>query len=441
MLASPSVEIARTKGCGVGPVSSAAPASTRRETPPFSSVGRGFLYVLALGLPFHALIVHFGIPAAWKEVCIVAAAAVAVLVPARAPRSRTNLLFAAFIALVLLSAAIHPTSWEDLRPYLAYTPLAFAIPRLISTSEQLRRMLVCAGAATAVSAILFLLVTRGIAPDLLLDQVIAPGERPPSLAGPNVVSALLFVTAAVATWFYAHRVTPTVLFLVAAAATGARTPLLGLSAALLLFMAMRVRKHLLWGWLTLVVLTGVLLLPVALWSDDDSTRQQRWTHTLQTAQTHPLVGAGPGFTSQSRLIRELGLVDEAAVGYLPDNVIGARANESSVLKIAAEVGPAALAFLALWLALVIRGAVRRGGANLVGVVVTLAGAVTGLAVSTMDAALGGVLFWFGVGLCRLRLDPTSAPGTELDSSLAIAPPRGSARGFTPSVSGSRESPD
>lgn len=411
-----------------------------RGPAPLALAGRGLLYALALGLPFHALLLHLGLPSGWKEVFILGAAAVAVLVPARAPRDPTNFLFVAFTVLVLLSAASHPTSVEDLRPYLAYPPLAFAIPRLIATRNQLRRLLICAGAATAVSTFLFLLITQGIATGLLPDQVIVPRDRPPSLAGGNTVTALLFVTAAVASWFYVRHVPLTLLFLVAALATGARSPLLGLSTALLLITGMKARKHLIRGWLGMVVLTAVLFLPFALHEEHDALRQERWLYALQTAKDHPLLGAGPGFTSQSRLIAELGLGDEQAAGYLPDNVIGARANESSVLKIAAEVGAAALVAVALWFAAIMRQAVRHGGPNQVGLAVTLAGAVTGLVVSTMDASLGSVLFWFGVGLCRLRLDATSTPNAREDPSLAGASPRGSGRDPKSLVSGRQDRP-
>jgi O-antigen ligase len=150
-----------------------------------------------------------------------------------------------------------------------------------------------------------------------------------------------------------------------------------------------------------LVIGSVLVIPHLL-KADDSLRASRWQATAQLALHNPLLGAGPGATSQGRVMRELGLGSSASP---PDNLIGTRVSESSVLKVAAEIGfPGFVAFGAWLLSVLIRTVVSRpwdrGTYDCLGAAIVILTIVNGLTYQSMESFIGATLFWFGIGLSR-----------------------------------------
>ena len=424
-------------------------------------VGRGLLYLLVALLPLHAGLVAYGVPSLWKELVVAMTLVIALTLPARASLGRLDFLLVGYFALVIASAAVHHvTSLADLAPYFVYVPLAIIVPRLLVTSRHVA-ILVGVGVASLLLNVGWMLAIRlGTinAPNLLL--LAGPHwNTTGSLTGAGLATATLYGVIAGLAWVAggvsSHRVRNwllALLFTGAGALTGSRAAIEvagfgGLVTIALIAAHMRsgsVIRPLL-ACLFICLSIGVAYVVAAQYTArvspaaagpsasghpaatvpffgraDDSLRVKRWETTLQTALKNPFLGAGPGATSQSRAIRELGLVGSDAIS-LPDNVVGTRISESSVLKVAAEVGFPALVAFAIWLVSVIvrAGAVSParwygGDYEFIGPATVILTIVNGLTTPNIESFVGAILFWMGVGLCRSKL---SLPKDVLQSAL------------------------
>src|ERR1700674_1325318 len=155
---------------------------------------------------------------------------------------------------------------------------------------------------------------------------------------------------------------------------------------------------------------------------NDPIRVGRWEATFQLAIRNPLLGAGPGATGQARVQRELG----AAANYLPDNLVGNRVSESSVLKIAAELGLPAFLLISAWLvSVLVRAGVMRPMSmfgrpyEFVGPTLVILTIVNGLTYENMESFVGGSLFWLGIGLCRARWNSEENRSKHLQGPIQV----------------------
>lgn len=385
-------------------------------------VGRRLLYALIALLPIHAGLVSIGFPSWWKEVVVWATLLIALTLPARARFERLDLLVVLYLALFVLSAAVHRVSnFGDLSPYFVYVPLAIIVPRLLVTADDVA-MLVWVG----IAALLFNAAWMGAShlgivsvPNLL--AVDGPQwNTTGSMTGGALATATLYGVASAVAWITAamsRRPVPILLVGLALAGAGALT---GSRAALVasgfgLFIAiamtaarMRSRRTVgpvLMGVCVVVAIAAILAAPHALRSDD-SLRASRWEATLRLAGQNLLLGAGPGATGQSRVTRELGLPTSLSP---PDNLIGTRVSESSVLKVAAELGVPAFILMSAWLlSVLIRAGVLRPMSmygrpyEVVGPTLVILTIVNGVTYQNMESFVGATLFWLGIGLCRGR---------------------------------------
>ncbi len=383
--------------------------------------GRWLLYALIALLPVHAGLVAVGYPSWWKETVVWVALLVALTLPARARFDRLDLLVVAYFALFIVSAAVHRiTNFAELSPYFVYVPLAIIVPRLLVTANDVAILLDVAIGALLLNAAWMGAAHLGIinVPDLLV--VDGPHwNTTGSLTGDALTTATLYGVGAGVAWVGAalsrRHVTNALLGLALTAAgamTGSRAALvasaLGLFIALTLTAA-RLRSERFIGPLLIFgcvcfAIAAIVVGQHAL-KADDPIRVSRWEATIQLAIRNPLLGAGPGATSQARIVRELG----AAANYLPDNLLGTRVSESSLLKVAAELGLPAFLLISAWLVSVL---VRAGGLKpmslfdrpfeFVGPALVILTIVNGLTYQNMESFVGGSLFWLGIGLCRAR---------------------------------------
>lgn len=400
-----------------------------------AGVGRGLLYVLVALLPLNAGLVALHVPSSWKEAVIAAALVVALTLPARARVGRVDWLLVAYFALVILSAATHfVTNLADLAPYFVYVPLGFILPRLLVTSRQVKTMLLVAAGSLLLNAAWMVAVRRGIIawPDLV--SVVGPTWNVSgSLTGSGLTTATLFGVGAGLGWVVG-KVTHdrlriwllSVVFTFAAAMTGSREAIVTSGVGLILLIVIvatrlssKARSQAVLALLAVMLLFAATFLGPHFVRADDSVRVARWGATLRLAWDNPLLGAGPGATSLSRVIRDL---DLNPISNLPDNIVGNRLSENSVIKVAAEVGLPAFLAITIWIASVIgravppRPAALYGGHyELVGPLMIVLTVVDGLTSANMESFVGATLFWFGVGLCRSRLD-------DVDYSRQTGPP-------------------
>lgn len=394
-------------------------------------IGRVLLYVLVALLPIHAGLVAAGVPALWKELILAMALLVALTLPARARFERVDYLVVVYFFLVALSAAVHRvTNLADLSPYFLYAPFAIVMPRLLVTTDDLA-ILVRIGIGSLLFNAAWMVALRIGAvdkPNLLL--VDGPHWMTTgSLTGGALATATLYGVASGAAWIAAatsrRRLEFAVLgaaFTGACALTGSRAAIVasgvGLLVALVL-LAARLRSKpvigpLLIGVCICMMVGSVIAVPLTLRADD-SLRASRWEAALRLAAYNPLLGAGPGATSQSRVMRELGLGPDVSP---PDNLIGTRVSESSVLKVAAEIGlVGSLAFTAWVISVLIRTGITRPwdrrDYEFVGPAIVVLTLVNGLTYQNMESFIGATLFWMGIGLCRARLDAARAGAGDL----------------------------
>jgi hypothetical protein len=384
--------------------------------------GRWLLYALIALLPVHAGLVSVGYPSWWKEVVVWAALLVSLTLPARARLDRLDFLVVAYFAIVIVSAVVHRvTNFADLSPYFVYVPLAIIVPRVLVTSNDVAILVEVAIGALLLNAAWMGTAHVGIinVPNLLL--VDGPHwNSTGSLTGDALTTATLYGVAAGVAWVGAavsrRHVTNALLGLALTAAgamTGSRAALvasaLGLFIALTLTAA-RLRSERFIGPLLIFgcvcfAIAAIVVGQHAL-KANDPIRVSRWEATIQLAIHNPLLGAGPGATGQARVERELGLAPNST---LSDNLVGTRVSESSVLKVAAEVGFPAFLLISAWLLLVlIRAGVLRPISlygrpyDFVGPALVILTIVNGLTVQNMESFVGATLFWLGIGLCRAR---------------------------------------
>lgn len=391
-------------------------------------MGRGLLYLLIAFLPIHAGLVSIGLPSWWKEVVVWAALLLAFTLPARARFERLDLLVVAYFALFILSAAVHRVSnFTDLSPYFVYVPLAIIVPRLMVTSNDVA-ILVWIG----IGALLFNTAWMGgsrlgivTVPNLL--AVDGPHwNTTGSLTGDALATATLYGVASGIAWVAAalsrHHASNALLGVALTAGgtlTGSRAALVASAIGLFIAIAVTAARMRSRHFLGPVLIFGCICFATAAIvvgqhaiRADDALRASRWNATLRLAIDNPLLGAGPGATSQARVQRELGLANGAS----PDNVIGTRVSESSVLKEAAEVGLTAFLLITAWLlsVLIRAGVLRPMSLNgrpyaFVGPTLLILTIVNGLTYSNMESFVGGTLFWLGVGLCRARWTTVENP--------------------------------
>jgi hypothetical protein len=366
--------------------------------------------------------VAVGFPSWWKEVVLWAALLVALTLPARARFERLDSLVLVYFALVVVSAAVHRVSnFADLSPYFVYVPLAIIVPRLLLTSDDVAMMVWVGMGALLFNAIWMGATRLGIVdvPNLL--AVDGPNwNTTGSLTGGTLATATLYGVAAGAVWITAamsRRPVPILLVGLAltgaGALTGSRAALVASGFGLFIAIAMtagRMRSRravgpVLIGVCVVVAIAAILAAPHALRSDD-SLRASRWEATFRLAVNNPLLGAGPGATSQSRALRELGLTASASP---PDNLVGTRVSESSVLKVVAELGLPALILMGVWLlSILIRAGLARPLSwyglpyKSVGPALVILTTVNGVTYQNMESFVGATLFWLGIGLCRAR---------------------------------------
>lgn len=394
-------------------------------------IGRVLVYVLVALLPIHAGLVAVGVPALWKEVVLALALLVALTLPARTRFERVDYLVVVYFLFVALSAAVHRvTNLADLSPYFVYAPFALVLPRLLVTTDDLA-VLVWLGTGSLLFNAAWMVALRLGAidtPNLLL----VDGPRwmtTGSLTGGALATATLYGVASGAAWIAAatsrRRLKFAVLgvaFTGAGALTGSRAALVasgvGLLVALML-LAARLRSKPVIGPLLIagcicIVVGTVLAVPLTLRADD-SLRASRWEAALRLAAQNPVLGAGPGATSQSRVMRELGLGPDVSP---PDNLIGTRVSESSVLKVAAEIGLiGSLAFAAWVITVLIRAGITRPWDRRVheflGPTIVVLTILNGLTYQNMESFIGATLLWVGIGLCRSRLDAAKTDAGDL----------------------------
>lgn len=395
-------------------------------------IGRGLLYVLIALLPLHAGLVALGVPSLWKELVIGATVVIALTLPARASVGRVDGFFLVYFALVIASAAIHfVTNLADLAPYFVYVPFAITVPRLLVSSRHVAIMTWVAIASLLFNAAWMLAVRLDIVggPDLL--AVVGPSwNTTGSLTGGALATSSLYGVSAGVAWVAGgvsrHRLRRWLLALVLTAAgglTGSRAAIVTSGLGLLLAIVLAAAstrsgpavRALLAGLLLSMGLAVIVVGPHLIRADD-SVRANRWAATVHVALDNPLLGAGPGATSQSRAIRHLGLDPR---GNLPDTIVGTRVSESSALKVAAEIGFPGLVAITVWVVSVVvrAGPVRPaipngGGPQFLGPVIVLLTVLSGITVANMESFVGATLFWLGVGLCRLKLIDVS---TELNA--------------------------
>jgi O-antigen ligase len=398
-------------------------ASNWKEARFRADIGRRLLYVLVGFLPLHAGLVAVGVPSLWKEVIVGATLLIALTLPARAQTGRLDLLFVVYFALVIASAAVHSvTNIADLAPYFLYVPLGFALPRLLTTSQHIGTILWIATGSLLLNAAWMVAVRLGLIAWPDLSALLGPTwNTKGSLTASGLATGTLFGVSAGVAWVAGavsrHRVRSWLLALVFTAAggmTGSRAALVlaGVGVfitALLTVAQMRSRpvaRAMLAGAVVCMLVAAIVVGPHFLRADD-SVRAGRWQATLQLALDNPLLGAGPGAVSQARATRDLGLNPLAP----EDNVVGTRVSESSVLKLAAEIGFPGLLVIAVWVVTVLlrAGALRPAHLNgsryeFVGPVMVLLTAVDGLISTNMESFVGATLFWIGVGLCRSKVD-------------------------------------
>jgi len=338
---------------------------------------------------------------------------------------------------VAASAAAHRvTNPADLAPYLVYVPFAFVLPRLLVTIEDVTILVRIGIASLLFNAAWMFALHRGLVHVPNLSSV--DGQRwmsTGSLTGGALATATLYGVASGVAWISAatsrHRVSSALLgavFTGAGALTGSRAALIasgvGLLVALILIAAQLRSKpaagQLLIAACICIVLGSILALP-HLVRADDSLRAGRWEATLRLAVQNPLLGAGPGATSQARAIRELGL---GANSPLPDNLVGTRVSESSVLKVAAEIGiPGFLAFTAWLFSVLLRSGITRpwdrGKYEFLGPAIVVLTVVNGLTFQNMESFVGATLFWLGIGLCRAQGEFRAAATIDSARSLSV----------------------
>ena len=385
-------------------------------------IGRGLLYALIALLPIHAGLVAVGFPSWWKEVVLWAALLVALTLPARARFERLDSLVLVYFALVVVSAAVHRVSnFADLSPYFVYVPLAIIVPRLLVTSNDVATLL-----WVGIGALLFNAAWMGASrlgivdvPNLL--AVDGPHwNTTGSLTGDALATATLYGVGSGVAWVAAalsrRHVSSALLGLALTAGgalTGSRAALvasaIGLFIAIVLTAARLRSRHfigpvLIFGCICFAI--GAIVAGQHALKADDPIRVSRWEATFQLAIHNPLLGAGPGATGQARVERELGL---GANSGLPDNLVGTRVSESSVLKVAAEVGFPAFLLISAWLlSILIRAGVLRPMSlygrpyQFVGPALVVLSIVNGVTYQNMESFVGAALFWLGIGLCRAR---------------------------------------
>jgi hypothetical protein len=391
-----------------------------------AGIGRGLLYVLAALLPLHAGLVAFGVPNLWKEAIVAATLLIALTLPARARIRRVDVLFAVYFALVIASAAIHSVrNLADLAPYFVYVPIGFIVPRLLVTSQHIATTLGIATGSLLINAVWMLAVRLGLIAWPDLSAVVGPSwNTTGSLTAGGLATGTLYGVSAGVAWVAGgvstHRARNWALasiFTVAGGMSGSREAIVlsgvGVLLTIVLTMArMRSRPvaQALLGGVVVCMLLAAIFAGTHFVRPDDSIRASRWQAALHLASDNPLLGAGPGALSESRAIRELGLNPLSP----EDNLVGTRVSESSVLKVAAEIGLPALLAITVWVASVV---VRAGGPlpallyggnyEFVGPVTIVLIVVNGLTSATMESFVGASLFWLGVGLCRSKLDSTN----------------------------------
>ena len=383
--------------------------------------GRWLLYALIALLPVHAGLVAVGYPSWWKEVFVWVALLVALTLPARARLDRLDALVVVYFALFILSAALHRvTSFAELSPYFVYVPLAVIVPRLLVTSNDVAILLEVAIGALLLNAAWMGAAHLGIinVPNLL--AVDGPHwNTTGSLTGDALTTATLYGVAAGVAWVGAalsrRHLSNAVLALALTASgalTGSRAALVGSALGLFIAIALtaaRMRSRRVIGPVLMIACVCFAIAAIVAGQHaikaNDPIRVSRWEATIQMAIHNPLLGAGPGATSQARVQRELGV----AANYLPDNLIGTRVSESSVLKVAAELGFPALLLMSAWLvSVLIRADVLRPMSlfgrpyGFVGPTVVILTIVNGLTYQNMESFVGGSLFWLGIGICRAR---------------------------------------
>jgi len=380
------------------------------------------LLVLVALLPIHAGLVAFGVPDWWKEVLVWVTLFVALTLPSSARLERLDWLAGIYFALFLVSAAVHRvTNFADLSPYFVYVPFAIIVPRLLVKPGDVALLVYVAIGSLLFNALWILGTRLGVIDVPNLFSLDGPSWRTTgSLTGGALATATLYGVASGVTWIAAamsrrpgrHMVLALALT-IAGALTGSRASLVasGLGALIAIALtAARLRSRHRAGPVLIFVcvvisVAAILLAPRALRADD-SLRASRWQATISLAVHNPLLGAGPGATSQSRVMRELGLPANASP---PDNLLGTRVSESSVLKVPAEVGVLALLLISAWVATVLTRAGVLRPLNLygrpfayVGPAVVILTIVNGVTYQNMESFVGATLFWLGIGLCRAR---------------------------------------
>lgn len=384
-------------------------------------LGRWLLYALIALLPIHAGLVAVGYPNWWKEIVVWVALLVALTLPARARLDRLDALVVVYFALFILSAAVHRvTNFAELSPYFVYVPLAVIVPRLLVIADEVAILLEVAIGALLLNAAWMAGAHLGIinVPNLSVVDGLH-WNTTGSLTGDALTTATLYGVAAGVAWVAAalsrRHVSNTLLGLALTAGgalTGSRAALVGSALGLFIAIALiaaRMRWRRIIG--PVLIFACVCLVIAAIVAGqhalkaNDPIRVSRWEATIQLAIHNPLLGAGPGATSQAKVQRELGV----AANYLPDNLIGTRVSESSVLKVAAELGLPALLLMSAWLmSVLIRAGVLRPMSlfdrpyEFVGPTLVILTIVNGLTYQNMESFVGGNLFWLGIGLCRAR---------------------------------------
>jgi hypothetical protein len=385
-------------------------------------IGRGLLYALIALLPVHAGLVSVGYPSWWKEVVVWAILLVALTLPVRARIERLDALVVVYFALFALSAAVHHVSnFADLSPYFVYVPLAVIVPRLLETSDQVALLV-----EVGVGALLFNAGWMGASrlgiihvPNLLAVDGLH-WNTTGSLTGDALATATLYGVGSGVAWVAAamsrRRLSSALLALALTAGgamTGSRAALVASAIGLFIAIALsaaRLRSRrfigpaLIFGCVCFAI-AAIVVGQHAL-KANDPIRISRWEATFQLAIHNPLLGAGPGATGQARVERDLGLGPNSV---LPDYLVGTRVSESSVLKVAAELGFPAFLLIGAWLlSVLIRAGVLRPMSlygrpyAFVGPALVVLSVVNGVTYQNMESFVGATLFWLGIGLCRAR---------------------------------------
>lgn len=398
------------------------------------SVAVMLLCVLAGLVPLHGLLLEVGVPSWWKEA--VAAFLLAVALPRLMDLQRHRLAgpVLGFLAVVLVSGIVNGRLGAlDWRPYIAYLPLALAIPVCLSREKHLFWVATAGISGALIDAVIVIvsqirgrnLVSLAAFQSDFLDVL-----RPGSYAGPNLLTATLLgiVAAGLLAWLLLARSTAplplqlvmlglSAIFLAACFATLARGAVL--AAAVGFFAAVYVgslrkrergRRHS--ALLPASFVLGVFLIALLVAPSEsivaqrfqsteasqrsDTTRVGRWTAAIALGLESPVIGQGPGATGLSRVREVLG----PDTTYVPDTV-AVPISESNWLKIFAELGIVGVGAAIVLVNRAIRILWRAASSSLVARVVFVLLAVVvlhGAVYQSMESYVAGIAFWGLIGV-------------------------------------------